>query len=463
MNKMSNLEILKMYNFIVCKSLFTKLLFVLLLCASNQIVFAHGTVTSPASRVWNCYQENPESPDSPPCIDAVASHGTQPLYDWNGILQGNANGNHMDVVPDGNLASGGNPQKYGGMDQVRSDWVATPVSAGPFTVTWTNSAPHATEYYDVYITTEDWSPDQPLTWNKLVLLVRTDPSPPASSVDIPVTLPNRTGHHVIYSVWQRSDSPEAFYSVSDIDFGNSPPPPPQSKKVIINDDLDVNQSALIKNDLTVDSTLRVGNQFIQALNPELTFQSGTDSKFKLTYEESLDKFTIEEVGNGVALEIKDGEIYLPQYASGIGKLLSIDANGKIVDEAKPLKRFNKYNFSLIEPFQNYSLASLGIHFLNGTILSGLNVFLLDNNSQTGDDTNSVTVSLVRRSKNSNALPDELIFQLTGDNTPIDIFSSFSSNSVITVGSEVIDNDNYIYFVEISYCDECDFREVIILE
>ena len=188
---------------------------------TNEFVFAHGTVTSPPSRVWNCYQENPENPSSAPCIAAVASHGPQPLYDWNEINQGDANGQHIDLIQDGNLASGGRPIKYGGMDLVSMDWVATPVSAGPFTVTWTNTAPHATSYYEVYITNADWTPAQPLTWGSLTLLVRTDPSVAESTTNIPVTLPARLGKHVIYSIWQRSDSGEAFYSTSDIDFGTA--------------------------------------------------------------------------------------------------------------------------------------------------------------------------------------------------------------------------------------------------
>ncbi len=189
---------------------------------ATQFIYAHGTVVDPPSRVWNCYQENPENPQSQPCIDAVASHGTQPLYDWNEINQAQAAGNHQNYVPDGNLASGGRPGKYGGMDQVRSDWVSTPVSPGPFKVIWSNSAPHATEYYEVYITKDSWDPSQPLTWSSLTLLVRTPQSPAANYVEIDVVLPEREGRHVIYSVWQRSDSPEAFYSTSDVDFGENP-------------------------------------------------------------------------------------------------------------------------------------------------------------------------------------------------------------------------------------------------
>ena len=50
-----------------------------LLLTIIQLAYPHGTVTSPASRIWNCYQENPENPNSAPCIAAVISHGTQPL------------------------------------------------------------------------------------------------------------------------------------------------------------------------------------------------------------------------------------------------------------------------------------------------------------------------------------------------------------------------------------------------
>ncbi|WP_188112110.1 lytic polysaccharide monooxygenase [Aquimarina sp. RZ0] len=192
-----------------------------LLLTSNQSISPHGTVTSPPSRVWICFQENPENPDSPACIDAVASHGTQALYDWNEINQMQANGNHRALIMDGNLASGGRPDKYGGMDQVRDDWVSTPVTPGPFTLTWSITAPHATLYYEVYITKDGWTPNQPLTWDSLELLVRTGERPLSQEDAIEVTLPNRRGKHVIYSIWQRSLSPEAFYSTSDVDFGNT--------------------------------------------------------------------------------------------------------------------------------------------------------------------------------------------------------------------------------------------------
>lgn len=200
---------------------YSRALFSIIILLTSVEIISHGTVTNPPSRIWNCYQENPENPKSKPCIDAVANYGTQPLYDWASILQPNADNNHRGIIKDDNLASGGNPLKYGGMDQITEDWVATPVKPGPYTITWTITAPHDTLYYEVYITKANWTPNQPLTWDSLELLKRTGAMPPSSEDTIDVILPERTGKHVIYSIWQRSTSPEAFYSTSDIDFGNS--------------------------------------------------------------------------------------------------------------------------------------------------------------------------------------------------------------------------------------------------
>ncbi|WP_164172335.1 lytic polysaccharide monooxygenase, partial [Streptococcus pneumoniae] len=64
--------------------------------------------TTPVSRVYACFQGNPENPTNPACAAAKAVGGSQAFYDWNGINQANANGNHQAVVPDGKLCSGNN-------------------------------------------------------------------------------------------------------------------------------------------------------------------------------------------------------------------------------------------------------------------------------------------------------------------------------------------------------------------
>ena len=190
-----------------------------------QPILSHGTVTNPPSRVWVCYNEiisdvsNPQ-PNSPACFASFMTYGSQAFYDWNEVARMDSNGMHRAVVPDGNLASAGRPDKYGGLDQVRDDWLATSVSPGPYTITWTNTAPHETLYYRVYVTKADWTTDQPLTWDSLELLIETDPRPSAATDNIDIVLPQRSGKHVLFSVWQRSLSEEAFYATSDVDFGS---------------------------------------------------------------------------------------------------------------------------------------------------------------------------------------------------------------------------------------------------
>lgn len=202
-----------------------------LLFVAVEAALAHGTVTNPPSRIYRCYQEGPETPDSAACQAAIALDGTQPYYDWMGVRQGSANGNHQDVVPDGTLCSGGNS---GGLDLARNDWVAGDIKSGPFTFTWTNTAPHATAYYRYYITKNDYDLTQPLRWNDLTLICDTGPEGPNSSANHACNLPAREGKHVIYSVWQRSDSPEAFYACADVNFGGGEPNPPSGENPCTN-------------------------------------------------------------------------------------------------------------------------------------------------------------------------------------------------------------------------------------
>ena len=182
---------------------------------------AHGTMTGPVSRIAACYAEGPEHPVSQVCKDLVAAGGTQPLYDWNEVNIANANGDHQALIPDGRLCSA-NRDKYAALDWPRTDWPATPVSAGKFTFQFRTTAPHVGTQ-TVYITKPSYDPTKPLKWSDL------DPTPVAQAqVDRTAvngyytysgTLPQRTGRQLLYTVWQRSDSPEAFYSCSDVDFG----------------------------------------------------------------------------------------------------------------------------------------------------------------------------------------------------------------------------------------------------
>ncbi|MFI7404583.1 lytic polysaccharide monooxygenase [Streptomyces sp. NPDC049541] len=182
---------------------------------------AHGTMGDPVSRVAQCYAEGPESPKSDACRAAVAAGGTQALYDWNGIRIGDANGRHRTLIPDGRLCSGDN-EEFKGLDLARADWPATRASAGPYTFKYRVTAPHKGTF-KVYVTKAGYDPAHPLAWSDLDLdhpvATATDPVASGGFYTFSGTLPERSGKQLLYAIWQRSDSPEAFYSCSDVSFG----------------------------------------------------------------------------------------------------------------------------------------------------------------------------------------------------------------------------------------------------
>ncbi|MFE5490988.1 lytic polysaccharide monooxygenase [Streptomyces virginiae] len=181
---------------------------------------AHGSMTDPVSRVAACYAEGPESPKSAACKAAVASSGAQAFYDWNAVNIANAAGNHRALIPNGQLCSAGN-DKYQGLDLARGDWPASPMSAGPHTFRYKGTAPHKGSF-ELYVTKDGYDPSKPLKWSDLEpapFAKATDPGMQSGDYVFSGTVPAKSGRHLIYSIWQRSDSPEAFYTCSDVVFG----------------------------------------------------------------------------------------------------------------------------------------------------------------------------------------------------------------------------------------------------
>ncbi|MFJ2744105.1 lytic polysaccharide monooxygenase [Streptomyces sp. NPDC087440] len=181
---------------------------------------AHGSMTDPVSRVSACYAEGPESPDSAACKAAVAASGVQAFYDWNAVNIANAAGNHKALIPDGKLCSAGN-DKYKGLDLPRADWPSSKLSAGKHTFRYKGTAPHKGSF-ELYVTKDGYDPTKPLKWSDLEakpFAKVTDPQMQGGDYVFDGTLPDKSGRHLVYSIWQRSDSPEAFYTCSDVVFG----------------------------------------------------------------------------------------------------------------------------------------------------------------------------------------------------------------------------------------------------
>lgn len=183
---------------------------------------AHGSLTDPVSRVSACFAEGPESPKSAACRAAVAAGGTQALYDWNGVNIANAAGKHRELIPDGKLCSAAN-DKFKGLDLPRADWPATAMSAGKHTFRFRATAPHKGSF-ELYMTKPGYDATKPLAWSDLEakpFAEATDPVLENGSYVFDGTVPERSGRQLVYTVWQRSDSPEAFYACSDVTFGGA--------------------------------------------------------------------------------------------------------------------------------------------------------------------------------------------------------------------------------------------------
>lgn len=190
---------------------------------------AHGSMETPVSRIYNCFLEGPENPKSDACIAAVQAGGKQALYDWNGVNQGNADDMHGDIIPDGKLCSAGK-ELFKGIDLARDDWHTTAIAPdgnGNFEFVFIATAPHSTKYFRFYVTKDGYNPLNPLKWSDL----EDSPFCIINEVNLEngrysMTCPfpqGKTGSHVIYSIWQRDDSPEAFYTCMDVSFAGDAP------------------------------------------------------------------------------------------------------------------------------------------------------------------------------------------------------------------------------------------------
>ncbi|AXG82972.1 lytic polysaccharide monooxygenase [Streptomyces paludis] len=193
---------------------------------------AHGTPMQPASRTFMCWRDGLTStgeikPINPACKAAVAESGTTPLYNWFSVLRSDGAGRTKGFIPDGQQCSGGNTT-FSGYNAARNDWPLTHLTSGAsLDFSYNAWAAHPGWFY-VYVTKDGFDPTKTFTWDMLE-------SSPFLTVDHPAVtgqvgtvegaykwkgnLPSgKSGRHIIYMVWQRSDSNETFYSCSDVVF-----------------------------------------------------------------------------------------------------------------------------------------------------------------------------------------------------------------------------------------------------
>lgn len=184
----------------------------LLMMLSVVPAHAHGAPTDPASRAFLCSPGQPTASSSP-CRSAIAAG--LPSKEWDNIRLPNVRGQDAQKVPDGKLCSAG-LARYGGLDLPSAAWPATKLKSTDFT--YKATIPHQGSFR-FYVTRDGYAPDRPLRWADLDQFLNV-PSPPLvnGSYEFKVQLPkNRTGRHLIYTVWQNTDTPDTYYSCTDVE------------------------------------------------------------------------------------------------------------------------------------------------------------------------------------------------------------------------------------------------------
>lgn len=131
---------------------------------------------------------------------------------------------------DGSLCSGGN-QTYAQLDDPRDGaWPTTSLTTGANTFSWTMTAAHSTAKFEYFITKDGYDPTRPLTRDDLELepfyVDNMDGSKPDHVMKHEVVVPqDKSGRHLILSVWTIADTVNAFYSCIDVDIdGNGGEP-----------------------------------------------------------------------------------------------------------------------------------------------------------------------------------------------------------------------------------------------
>ncbi|MFD0691513.1 lytic polysaccharide monooxygenase auxiliary activity family 9 protein [Actinomadura fibrosa] len=180
---------------------------------------AHGALQSPVSRSVVCDPQRSSS--SAAACKAAAGLSGSALAQWDELRVPNVRGRDRQVIPDGKLCSAG-IARFKGLDLARADWPSTKLTAGArHTFGYEVSIPHRGSFR-MYVTKDGYRPAQRLTWSALEakpFLTVKDPPRRNGSYVFGGRLPQgKSGRHVIYTIWQTSDTPDTYYSCSDVVF-----------------------------------------------------------------------------------------------------------------------------------------------------------------------------------------------------------------------------------------------------
>jgi predicted carbohydrate-binding protein with CBM5 and CBM33 domain len=178
---------------------------------------AHGAPVSPVNRASVCAVAG--SGENLPVCQAALTANARPFGNFDNLRVPGVAGNDKRFIPDGQLCSASLPE-FRGLDLARTDWPATKVTSGAaLSVQYRATIPHRGSFR-IYVTRDGWNPRTPLRWQDLTtdpILTVADPPLRDGSYRMSAPLPaGLSGRHLLYTVWQTSDTPDTYYSCSDL-------------------------------------------------------------------------------------------------------------------------------------------------------------------------------------------------------------------------------------------------------
>jgi chitin-binding protein len=179
-------------------------------------------MASPVSRAVACGPEGGAQAASAACRAAVEASAAGAFTQWDNIRVAGVAGRDRQMIPDGRLCSGG-IDRFKGLDLPRTDWPATRLGSGAgVTFRYRTTIPHKGSFR-LYLTRDGYDPSKPLRWADLdsrPFLSVTDPAISGGAYVIKGRLAQRKpGRHVVFTIWQNSNTPDTYYSCSDVIFG----------------------------------------------------------------------------------------------------------------------------------------------------------------------------------------------------------------------------------------------------
>ena len=206
--------------------------------------YSRGALSNPPSRQWHCSGGPSPNNDvkwngvngSPVCQpDNHAANINYVITDWGGVSQ-YPGGHHDSTNFDEHKAAIGNQKICSAnkeMFEALDDevWVKSGadfdqtypsmIKSGVQNFEYSASSPHAWSYLSFYISKEGWVPSGDVSFDDLEVTpfcVKEEFEMMDSVEKFACDVPARTGPALIFSIWQRSDTWEAFYSCSDVVF-----------------------------------------------------------------------------------------------------------------------------------------------------------------------------------------------------------------------------------------------------